>query len=180
MIALHDEGEQLSRSHRFAGLEARDDARERGLDGRLDVEGDVEDEEVEELLAEVLESGDGGGANGEPDAVNSAGERGNADPYEFLPTDYEPGETEADARITFVFQVDDGGADEEPRAAYDAQVEIADRVDEWFDDAFVFGEGLRTRRRRTPSATASRSSRPSRWCSSSAFSQSRIETSSTS
>ncbi len=64
------------------------------------------------------------------------------DPYEFLPTSYEPGETNADARLTFITQVDDSAEDEEPQAAYDAQVAIAELVDERFDDAFVFGQGI--------------------------------------
>ncbi|SIR66478.1 efflux RND transporter permease subunit [Natronorubrum thiooxidans] len=86
-----------------------------------------DDAEVEALLESVLD----------PDA-----EQGGEDAYEFLPTSYEPGSTEAESRITFVFQVDDSGPDEDPQAAYDAQVEIADRVDERFDDAFVFGQGI--------------------------------------
>jgi predicted RND superfamily exporter protein len=90
------------------------------------------DEEVEALLADVLD----------PDTER--GQRGpqQADPYEFLPADYEPGTTTADARITFLFQVDDSGPDGDPQAAYDAQVEIADRVEQRFDDAFVFGQGI--------------------------------------
>ncbi|QRV13647.1 MMPL family transporter [Haloterrigena salifodinae] len=95
------------------------------------------DEEVEALLADVLDPERDAGQQGQ-----SAGAGERADPYEFLPTDYEPGETTADARITFVFQVDSSGPEEEPRDAYDAQVELADRVDERFDDAFVFGQGI--------------------------------------
>jgi predicted RND superfamily exporter protein len=64
------------------------------------------------------------------------------DPYEFLPSDYEPGTTSADARITVVFQEDGSGPDEVPQAAYDAQVAIASLVNERFDDAFVFGQGI--------------------------------------
>ncbi|QFU82605.1 efflux RND transporter permease subunit [Natronorubrum aibiense] len=86
-----------------------------------------DDAEVEALLERVLD----------PDA-----EQGGEDAYEFLPTSYEPGSTEAESRITFIFQVDDSGPDEDPQAAYDAQVEIADLVDERFDDAFVFGQGI--------------------------------------
>ncbi|WP_440763484.1 efflux RND transporter permease subunit [Natronorubrum sp. DTA7] len=85
------------------------------------------DAEVEALLADVLD----------PDS-----NRGGEDAYEFLPTSYEPGETEAESRITFIFQIDDSGPDEEPQAAYDAQVEIDGLVDERFDDAFLFGQGI--------------------------------------
>ncbi|MXV61387.1 MMPL family transporter [Natronorubrum sp. JWXQ-INN-674] len=88
---------------------------------------DRSDEEVEELLADVLD----------PDA-----DQGGEEAYEFLPTAYEPGSTEAESRITFLFQVDDSGPDEVPQAAYDAQVEIAESVDQRFDDAFLFGQGV--------------------------------------
>ncbi|MCU4742955.1 efflux RND transporter permease subunit [Natronoglomus mannanivorans] len=95
------------------------------------------DTEVEALLAAVLD----------PDADFQGSDE---DPTEFLPTDYEPGSTTADARITFLFQVDDSGPDEDPQAAYDAQVEIASLVDDRFGDAnpelegdaFVFGQGI--------------------------------------
>ncbi len=85
------------------------------------------DAEVEALLERVLD----------PDAETPGG-----DPYEFLPSDYERGTTTADARITFVFQVNDGGPDEDPQDAYAAQVAIASLVEERFDDAFVFGQGI--------------------------------------
>jgi predicted RND superfamily exporter protein len=58
------------------------------------------------------------------------------DPYQFLPSDYEPGATTADARITFVFQTGDDAA------VQDAQLALEDRVTERFDDAFVFGQGI--------------------------------------
>ncbi|TYL38085.1 RND transporter [Natronococcus pandeyae] len=85
------------------------------------------DEEVDDLLADVLD----------PDS-ETQGE----DPYEFLPTEYEPGSTTADARIAFLFQVDESGPDEDPEAAYDAQVEIGQLVEDRFDDAFLFGQGI--------------------------------------
>ncbi|WP_137289254.1 efflux RND transporter permease subunit [Natronorubrum halophilum] len=97
------------------------------LEEQIDALESRSEAEVEELLADVLD----------PDA-----ERGGEDAYEFLPTGYEPGSTEAESRITFVFQVDDSGPDEDPRVAYDAQVEIAERVDQRFEDAFVFGQGI--------------------------------------
>lgn len=65
------------------------------------------------------------------------------DPTAFLPSDYEPGATSADARLTLVFQSEErGGASETPQEASDAQVAIASLVDERFDDAFVFGQGI--------------------------------------
>ncbi|WP_123538197.1 efflux RND transporter permease subunit [Halosimplex salinum] len=87
-----------------------------------------DDEEVEQLLKAVLDP--------ERDAP------GGQDPYEFLPRSYEPGESDAEARLTLVAQVDGGGAGEDPQAAYDAQVVIDRMVEDRFDDAFVFGQGV--------------------------------------
>ncbi|MUV89806.1 MMPL family transporter [Halapricum sp. CBA1109] len=83
---------------------------------------------VEQLLAEVLD----------PDSEAVGG----ADPYEFLPRSYEPGATEATARLTLLTQVDDSGDDADPQAAYDAQVAIDGLVEQRFADAFVFGQGI--------------------------------------
>jgi len=73
--------------------------------------------------------------------ANAPGAQG-ADPLQFLPSSYDPGDATADARITFVFQVDESGPDADPRAAWDAQLAIDERVDERFADAFVFGQGI--------------------------------------
>ncbi|WP_323174588.1 MMPL family transporter [Natrialba sp. PRR66] len=98
------------------------------LDQQIEVLESRSDEEVEALLARVLDPG------------STAPDR---DPTPFLPSDYEPGATSADARLTLVFQSDEsGGASETPQEAYDAQVAIASLVDERFDDAFVFGQGI--------------------------------------
>jgi hydrophobe/amphiphile efflux-3 (HAE3) family protein len=64
------------------------------------------------------------------------------DPYKFLPTEYEPGTIHANARITVVFQEDRSGPNEAPQKAYDAQVTIASLIEERFDNAFVFGQGI--------------------------------------
>ncbi|MCU4718948.1 efflux RND transporter permease subunit [Halapricum hydrolyticum] len=82
----------------------------------------------EQLLAQVLD----------PNAELP----GEQDPYAFLPRSYDPGDTSAEARLTLLLQVDDSGPDENPQAAYDAQVEIADLLDQRFEDAFVFGQGI--------------------------------------
>jgi predicted RND superfamily exporter protein len=84
--------------------------------------------EVEQLVGDVLDP--------EADVL------GEQDPYEFLPRDYVPGETRADARLTFIAQIDESGENEDPTAAYDAQVAIDQMVEERFDDAFVFGQGV--------------------------------------
>ncbi|MEY7848690.1 RND family transporter [Natrarchaeobius sp. A-rgal3] len=143
---------------RVAEAEGPPDTTEPTLDEQIDALESRSDEDVEELLAGVLDpeadSSDGEEpASAESDDAFDRGDDGasggesavagdEADPYEFLPTEYEPGSTTADARIAFVFQVDDGGPDEDPDAAYDAQVELADLVDERFEDAFVFGGGI--------------------------------------
>ncbi len=111
------------------------DTSEPTLEEQIEALEDRSDEEFEELLETVLDpDGDAAGADA------GSGEEG--DPYEFLPTDYEPGSTTADSRVAFVFQIDDGGPDEDPEAAYAAQLEIDALVDERFDDAFVFGQGI--------------------------------------
>jgi len=84
---------------------------------------------VERLLADVLD----------PDS-DVLGEQ---DPYAFLPRSYDPGETTAEARLALVRQVDDSGENADPQATYDAQVAIDDMVRDRFDDAFVFGQGVR-------------------------------------
>ncbi|WP_114577640.1 RND family transporter [Saliphagus sp. LR7] len=111
---------------RAAESEGPPDASHPDLAEQVEAIEDRSEEEVEALLADVLD----------PDADVQG------DPYEFLPADYEPGTTDADARITFVFQENDGSPDEDPGLAYDAQVEIESLVEERFEDAFVFGQGI--------------------------------------
>ncbi|MFC4990147.1 efflux RND transporter permease subunit [Saliphagus infecundisoli] len=111
---------------RAAESEGPPDASQPDLAEQVEAIEDRSEEEVEALLADVLD----------PDADVQG------DPYEFLPADYEPGTTDADARITFVFQENDGSPDEDPGLAYDAQVEIESLVEERFEDAFVFGQGI--------------------------------------
>lgn len=64
------------------------------------------------------------------------------DPAEFLPTEYEPGTTQADARITLVFQENPSGSVTTEQDVHDAQVTIDSLVEKRFADAFVFGEGI--------------------------------------
>ncbi|MFC6904651.1 MMPL family transporter [Halalkalicoccus tibetensis] len=68
--------------------------------------------------------------------------------FAFLPTDYEPGSTTADARAIYVTQdtADDAVIDgEAPPALVDAQLAMADVVEERFGaDGFVFGSGIIT------------------------------------
>ena len=73
------------------------------------------------------------------------GDERNRGLYVFLPTEYEPGATTADARTLFVTQTTaerasyDGGA---PAGIVDAQLAMADLVDAGFDDGFVIGTGI--------------------------------------
>ncbi|UHQ98172.1 MMPL family transporter (plasmid) [Natrinema zhouii] len=98
------------------------------LDQQIEVLESHSDEEVNAILARVLDS----------DSTTPS-----RDPTAFLPSDHEPGATSADARLTLVFQSNEhGGASGTPQEAYDAQVAIASLVDERFDDAFVFGQGI--------------------------------------
>jgi predicted RND superfamily exporter protein len=84
--------------------------------------------EVERLLADVLDP--------ESEVL------GQQDPYGYLPLDYDPGSTTASARLTLITQVDDSGDNADPQAAYDAQLGIDELVQDRFDDAFMFGQGI--------------------------------------
>ena len=97
------------------------------LDQQIEALKSLSDEEYEALLGRILDPN-----------TSVMG----VDPYRFLPSDYEPGTTSADARITVVFQKDSSGPNEVPQEAYDAQVAIASMVNERFEGAFVFGQGI--------------------------------------
>ncbi|USZ67437.1 MMPL family transporter [Halorussus salilacus] len=116
------------------------------LDDQISRLESMDDDEFDRVLSAVLDP--------ESESVP-------ADPYRFLPSDYEPGTTDAEARTLFVFQTtDEGGTGDEGATgdedatdddstgvttdeAFDAQVAIADIVDERFgDSAFVFGAGI--------------------------------------
>ena len=99
------------------------------LAAQIDALESRDDAEVEQLLARVLDP--------ERDAL------GDQDPYEFLPRSYEPGATDAEARLTLIAQVDESGESGDPQAAYDTQVAIDRMAQDRFDDVFVFGQGVR-------------------------------------
>ncbi|WP_247729221.1 efflux RND transporter permease subunit [Halovivax limisalsi] len=103
------------------------------LDEQIDALESRPADEVEALLTDVL-SGESG-----PD---SEGTPAGTDPTAFLPSDYEPGTTDAESRLTLVFQEDAAGEDAEPRTVSEAQVELESLFDERFDDGFVFGQGI--------------------------------------
>ncbi|KDE57248.1 RND transporter [Halostagnicola sp. A56] len=85
------------------------------------------DEEVETYLSRILD----------PDASVPGNE-----PTQFLPTDYEPGMTSADARTTLVFQQSPSSSTTTTESVNDAQLVISSLIEKRFDDAFVFGQGL--------------------------------------
>ncbi|QSG14671.1 efflux RND transporter permease subunit [Halapricum desulfuricans] len=97
------------------------------LDRQIEALENLDRRGFEQLLERVLD----------PDAELP----GEQDPYAFLPRSYDPGETSAEARLTLLFQADDSGSNADP-PAYDAQVEIDKLVEQRFDDAFVFGQGI--------------------------------------
>jgi predicted RND superfamily exporter protein len=100
-----------------------------GLDAQIEQLESMSAAEVERVVADVLA----------PDASTPGG----VDPYTLLPTDYEPGSTEADARVMFVFQSvpGDGGL---PDDVADAQLTVQ-TIAENHDGpgtAFAFGTGI--------------------------------------
>ena len=98
-------------------------------DEQLDKLESMNDSEVEELVGDLLAEGGGG-----------------AGLYAFLPTDYEPGSTQADARFLVVTQTTAepvGMEGEAPPDVVETQLAMADLVEQRFGDAgFVFGVGL--------------------------------------
>ncbi|MEF8773385.1 MAG: MMPL family transporter, partial [Halobacteriales archaeon] len=101
------------------------------LDAQIDTLQSMSEAEVDRVLATLLA----------PDADLP----GDVDPYRLLPTDYERGSAEADARMMFVFQATPEGDSESERIA-DAQLAIRDLVgQDRFDgsgSAFAFGAGI--------------------------------------
>ncbi|AXR82998.1 MMPL family transporter [Natrarchaeobaculum sulfurireducens] len=140
---LAEEFEELGEA--FEDLEAQQEAFEEtieagpSLDDQIEALEDMDEAAFEDLLADVLDDGTDENAT---DADVWAGPSDGDDAAEFLSAEYDPGETEAEARITFLFQVDDSGEDDEPEAAYDAQLEVESLFEERFDDGFVFGQGI--------------------------------------
>lgn len=85
------------------------------------------DVEVKTLLSRVLD----------PETTVPGG-----DPYDFLPSDYEPGTTQSDARTTIILQTPPSESETTSQAVNDAQVAVDSLVNERFADAFVFGQGV--------------------------------------
>jgi len=167
LVVRNESGDVLTRASLLEGLYLQRAVRNDGdLDATLSDRGFVGIENVVATAAVQADAGSAGPPTGQPpldDQIRALEDRnaseveallatildpdatvlGDRDPYAFLPADYEPGTTRAEARLTLVTQVDGGGEDGELGAAYDAQVEIDDMARERFDDAFVFGQGVR-------------------------------------
>ena len=87
----------------------------------------MDEDEVAELVASTLD------------------EEADSGLFTFLPTSYEPGSTEADARMLFVTQETPeatGMEGEAPDVIVDSQLEMQSLVDDRFADGFVFGAGI--------------------------------------
>ncbi|WP_440763394.1 efflux RND transporter permease subunit [Natronorubrum sp. DTA7] len=112
------------------GTAQMDGGEEPSLEDQIEQLESMSDEEVEDVVAAVL------------------GEDADRQVLAFLPTDYEQGSTQADARMLFVTQHGEGQGGMEGEAAdhvVDSQLAMAELVDDRFGDGgFVFGAGIIT------------------------------------
>lgn len=127
----HEQSERANRSGSVVGVgnnssAARGQPSAPTLDQQIAALESISDEQVETYLSRILD----------PNVSVSGG-----DPTEFLPTGYEPGTTQADARTTLVFQKNPTGS-MTTQTVNDAQVAIDSLVEQRFADAFVFGQGI--------------------------------------
>nr|WP_303650253.1 MMPL family transporter [Halalkalicoccus sp. NIPERK01] len=121
--ALEEDGEALEEE--FAAISEIDPSREEQI-AQLE---SMSQSEIDDVLETVLDE----------DAPREV--------FVFLPTDYEPGSTTADARAIYVTQVTEEEASvegEAPDSLVDSQLAMAAIVEERFDSAFVFGSGIIT------------------------------------
>ena len=96
------------------------------LSERIEQLESMNDSEVEDVVSDLLDE----------DADDGL--------FVFLPTAFEPGSTEADARMLFVTQLseEDVVEGEAPDRIVDSQLAVADLADDRFDDAVVLGSGI--------------------------------------
>ncbi|WP_331236328.1 efflux RND transporter permease subunit [Natronorarus salvus] len=96
------------------------------LEERIEQLESMTDQEVEDVVADLLDE----------DADDGL--------FVFLPTAFEPGSTEADARMLFVTQLSEEEVveGEAPDRIVDSQLAVADLADDRFDDAVVLGSGI--------------------------------------
>ena len=101
------------------------------LEEQIDQLESMDQSEIEDVLERILDE-DGNDQDGA---------------FVFLPTDYEPGSTEADSRLLFVTQQTDGQQvinGESSEEIVESQLVMDTMVEERFNDGFVFGEGIVT------------------------------------
>ncbi|WP_336344242.1 MMPL family transporter [Halalkalicoccus ordinarius] len=150
---LEERGEELE--ERGQALEAEADALEEDREA-LEAEADELDEEFDELSEidptteeqiEQLESMDRSEIDEVTESVLDEDGNGDGGAYAFLPTDHEPGSTDAEARTMFVTQTTEqaqsGMEGEAPDALVDSQLAMQSTLDERYgESAFVFGSGV--------------------------------------
>jgi predicted RND superfamily exporter protein len=136
MGVLEDEYEQLgddAEALEEAWDEFEEDDETPSLDEQIEALEGLDDEEFEDLIQEVLDEDDDG---------NEGAALG------FMPSDYEPGSTEADARMTMVAQETAGGDDMEMGGEMDAtletQLDLRELANQHEQEYVVFGAGIIT------------------------------------
>ncbi|WP_394739588.1 MMPL family transporter [Natronococcus roseus] len=135
MGVLEDEYEQLgddAEALEDDWDEFEEDDETPSLDEQIEALEDLDDEEFEDLIQEVLDEDDGNEGAG----------------LGFMPSDYEPGSTEADARMTMVAQETAGADDMEMGGEMDAtletQLDLRDLATQHEQEYVVFGAGIIT------------------------------------
>nr|WP_245549709.1 MMPL family transporter [Natronococcus occultus] len=126
---LEDDAEALEEGWE----ELEEDDETPSLDEQVEALEDLDDEEFEDLLQDVLDEDDDG------DEGAALG---------FMPSDYEPGSTEADARMTMVSQETAGGDDMEMGGEMDetleSQLDLRELANQDEQEYVVFGAGIIT------------------------------------
>ncbi len=124
---LEAEGEELEDEADALEEEADDlSDLDPSLEERIEQLESMSDAEVEEVVSDLLDE----------DADDGL--------FVFLPTEFEPGSTEADARMVFVTQLSEEEVieGEAPDRIVDSQLAVAEIADDRFDDSLVFGSGI--------------------------------------
>ncbi|MFU8869816.1 MMPL family transporter [Natronococcus sp.] len=136
MGVLEEEYEQLgddAEALEEAWDEFEEDDETPSLDEQIEALEGLDDEEFEDLIGDVLDEDDDG---------NEGAALG------FMPSDYEPGSTEADARMTIVAQETAGGDGMEMGGEMDAtlesQLDLRDLATQDEQEYVVFGAGIIT------------------------------------
>ncbi|ELY56449.1 hypothetical protein C491_12957 [Natronococcus amylolyticus DSM 10524] len=135
MGVLEDEYEQLgddAEALEDDWDEFEEDDETPSLDEQIEALEDLDDEEFEDLIGDVLDEDDDG---------NEGAALG------FMPSDYEPGSTEADARMTIVTQETTAGDMEmggEMDATLETQLDLRELANQHEQEYVIFGAGIIT------------------------------------